>query len=230
MATAGTTNEQGFSFAALLEQAERDALLPLGIVRSFPRGTTLMFEQEPGERVMLLLVGRVKVTRAGDDGAHELLLSIRCPGDLLGELSFIDGEPRVATVTALEPVQALVIPAATFRDHLERTPRVAVVLLEVVSRRFREATRERLQLAALDTMGRVAARIAELAERFGEEVGGAVSVALPISQDELAEWAGASRAGVAHALQTMRELAWISTGRRRITVRDLEAVRSRGTA
>ncbi len=98
------------SFFALLDEEERCALEGLGVVRAFPRRSMLMFEHEPGERVMILLIGRVKVSRVSDDG-RELILSVRDPGDVLGELAFIDGHPRLATVTALEPVTALVIPS-----------------------------------------------------------------------------------------------------------------------
>jgi CRP/FNR family transcriptional regulator, cyclic AMP receptor protein len=214
------------TFLALLSDAEREGLFGLGVRRSFPRGAVLMFQHEPDERVMLLLAGRVKVVRLDQDG-HELLLSIRDPGDLLGELAFIDGQPRIATVTALEPVEALVTPAQAFRLHLETTPRVAVALLEVVTRRFRETTLKWSQFAALNTMGRLAARFVELADRYGEPTEDGVTVASPLSQEELAAWTGASRAGVAQALQAMRELGWVQTERRGLLVRDLEALRAR---
>ena len=214
------------SFLALLDHAERDALQALGVPRSFPSRSVLMFEHEPGDRVMLLHSGRVKISRVEEEG-QEVLLSIRDPGDLLGELGFIDGQPRIATVTALEPVQALVIPGQTFRAHLERTPRVAVALLEVVARRFRETTLKRSQFAASDTIGRLAARMVELAARYGEPTSEGIIVAGPLTQEELAAWAGASRAGVAHAFQTMRELGWIRTERRRLLIRDLDALEAR---
>jgi CRP/FNR family transcriptional regulator, cyclic AMP receptor protein len=215
------------TFLASLTCAEREALHGLGVLRTFPRGATLMFQNEPDERVMFLLAGRVKVVRLDHDG-HELLLSIRDPGDVLGELAFIDGEPRIATVTALEPVEALVTAAHTFRHHLETTPRVAVALLEVVARRFRETTLMRSQSAASDTMGRVAARIVELVDRYGEPTKDGVMVVSPLSQEELAAWTGASRAGVAHALQALRELGWVQTDHREVHVRDIAALRARG--
>jgi len=91
------------NFDALLSVAERNELHALGVVRHFPRGALLMLEREPGERVMIGLVGRAKVSRVRDDG-REVILSIRDPGDLLGELSFIDGEPRLTTVVAPAPI------------------------------------------------------------------------------------------------------------------------------
>jgi CRP-like cAMP-binding protein len=185
-----------------------------------------MFQDEHDERLMLLLSGRVKVQRAAADD-HELLLAIRDPGELLGELAFIDGLPRVATVTALEAVEALVLGGRDFRSHLQSNPTVAVALLESVAERFRESTVKRLQFAASDTLGRLSSRIVELADRYGEEGEDGIAIAMPISQDELASWTGASRAGVAQGLQTLRELGWLVTERRRLILRDVEALRSR---
>jgi CRP/FNR family transcriptional regulator, cyclic AMP receptor protein len=210
----------------MLDPRERAALDELGIRRSFPRGAVLIFEREPGERVMLLLAGRVKVSRLEASG-REWLLGIRDPGDVVGELAFIDSEPRSATVTALERVEAVVIAAPAFRAHLETTPRVAVALLEVVTRRLREADLKRSQFAASDTLGRVAARILELAERYGEPTDQAITVTSPLSLEELAAWAGASRAGVAGALRTLRELGWVQTRGRRIAVVDRDALLAR---
>jgi CRP-like cAMP-binding protein len=217
------------TFLGRLTQPERESLERIGVVRSFPRGSALMFQSEPDDRVMALLSGRVKVTRIDSDG-QELMLSIRDPGDLLGELAFIDGDPRVATVTALEPVSAVVIPAGTFREHLETTPRVAVVLLEIVARRFRNATVQRAQLGALDTLGRLCARILELCERYGEAAeDGTIAVSSPISREDMAAWTGASRAGVADAFRRLRELGWVQTDRRTLTVLDEPALRSRAS-
>jgi CRP/FNR family transcriptional regulator, cyclic AMP receptor protein len=124
------------TFLALLDPSERLALLELGVPRDFPRSAIMMYEGEPGERVMSLESGRVKITRI-EVGGHETLLSIRDPGDIVGELAVIDEEDRLATVTALESVRAVVIPASVLRAHRRTAPGVAVALLGVVARRFR---------------------------------------------------------------------------------------------
>jgi CRP/FNR family transcriptional regulator, cyclic AMP receptor protein len=214
------------TFLAALGGDERKALDALGVRRRFPRGAVLMSQHEPDDCAMLLLAGRVKVGRVDHNG-HEIILSLRDPGDVLGELALIDGEPRIATVAALEQVEVLEITAQRLRAHLEITPRVAVVLLEVVARRFREATIKRSQFADMDTMGRLAARLVELVERYGEPVDGAVLLVSPLSRSELAAWTGASRTGAAQALQAMRELGWVDPDGRTLLVRDLEALRDR---
>jgi CRP/FNR family cyclic AMP-dependent transcriptional regulator len=216
------------TFLALLGNAERKELESLARPVRFPRGTRLMHEHEPGENVMILLAGHVKTSSVTPDG-HELVLSFRGPGDVLGELSFLDATTRSSSVTAIEAVEAAVLSAATFRSYLERRPRSAIALIGVLGRRFRDANRKRIQFAGSDTLGRVAARLVELAERYGEHEEGCVRIRLPITQEELGSWTASSRAGVAKALATLREFGWIETERRRITIRELDALAARAT-
>ena len=175
---------------------------------------------------MVVLSGNVKLISVSEDGT-EVLLALRGPEDVLGELGAIDGRPRSASAIALDEVEALVMPAADFKSFLERHPRAAMVIVEMLAARLRDADRKRVEFAAQDSMSRVAARIVELSERFGEESDGTIRIELPISQEELAGWTGCSRDSVVKALQSMRGLGWIDTERRRIIVRDLSAVRQR---
>jgi CRP/FNR family transcriptional regulator, cyclic AMP receptor protein len=216
------------SFAALLEAEDWAALQARGHRSTVAREAVLMYEGEPGDRVMVVLAGRVKVTTTGDDG-QETLLSVRGPGEILGELSFLDDQPRFSTVTTLEPVEILAIAAAAFGRYLEERPRVALVILRTLSARFRDASRKRVQFRELDTVGRLAARLVELFERYGEVTPEGTIIGLPLTQEELGAWTGASHAGVAKALQTLRELGWIQTQRKRIVVCNIDALRHRGS-
>jgi CRP-like cAMP-binding protein len=214
------------TFLALLSEADRDALLGMGGVRRFARGERLMHQGEPGNRVLMLLLGHAKATFVDHEG-REAVLSFRGPGDVLGELSFTRVEPRSSSVVAIEPVEALGLSASEFRAFLERRPTAALTLIDVLARRFRDANRARVQFGASDTVGRLAARLLELCERYGEPDGEGIEIRLPITQEDLSGWTASSRAGVAEALRTMRGLGWIRTGRRRIKVLDLDALAAR---
>jgi CRP/FNR family cyclic AMP-dependent transcriptional regulator len=217
--------EQG-SFLEALEATEAGWLHERGVARRFERGAALFHERQLSDRVMILLEGRVKIASASEDG-REAVLAFRGPGEVLGELSAIDGQPRSASVIAVDPVRALVVPAGDFRHFLERTPRATLWLLTRVISRLREADRKRVEFGTSDTIGRVAARLVELAERYGRPSEHGVRIDLPITQEELASWVGSSREGVNKALHTLRGLHWVETERRSLTVLDLEALRRR---
>jgi CRP-like cAMP-binding protein len=104
---------------------------------------------------------------------------------------------------------------------------VSFLLMRELTRRLRDADRKRIEFGAYDTTGRVAARLVELAERFGERTEEGLRISLPLSQDELAGWTGSSREAVTKALRTLREEGWIQTGRLHVVIHDLEALRDR---
>jgi len=216
------------TFLALLSDGDREALLTRGGPRRFARGEGLMQAGEPGDRVLIVLSGHVKASNV-DSRGREMVLSFRGPGDVLGELTFTHAEPRSSSVTAIEPVETRAIAAPEFRDYLLQRPTAALTLIDMISKRFRDANSKRVQFGDLDTVGRVAARLVELCERYGEGTDAGIEIGLPLTQDDLGSWTASSRAGVAGALRTMRDLGWITTDRRRITVLDLEALTRRGT-
>ena len=209
---------------AELGPAARDALLALGRRRRFDAGAPLFLEGDLGGNVMIIRSGHVKVFATSDDG-HGRVLAVRGPGDVLGDLSAIDNMPRSAGGSALEPVDAQVIAAGDFRTFLAETPGAGLALLRVVIARMRDSDRLRVEFGALDTLARVAMRLVELAERVGEPHQGAIRVALPLTQDDLAGWVAASREAVARALASLRRRGLIATARREITVLDLDGLR-----
>lgn len=216
------------SFLARLSTDETSALSGRGRRQRFRTGATLFHEGEASDRVFAVLSGRVKISSFTGEG-REIVLAVRGPGDLLSELSAIDGDPRSATAAAIDEVEVLVVPTGEFRSFLQGFPRVALTLLEMVSRKLRDADRKRIEFSAYDTVGRVARRLVELAERFGESEGDGLRITLPLSQQELAGWTGASREAANKALQSLRARGWIETHRRGIRVLDLEALRRRAT-
>jgi CRP/FNR family cyclic AMP-dependent transcriptional regulator len=222
------TRDRMGGFLDQLATADRRDLLAQGRRLNLRTGSIALMEGEISGRVLLLLKGHVRACSTSPDG-RELLLAVRQPGDLVGELSALDGRPHSATVSAMEPVEMLTFGAASFRSFLRTHPDVALLVLEMVTDRLRDADRKRAEFGSIDATGRVAARIVELAERHGLVEGSSVRIELHLSQEELASWASASREAVSRALRSFRERGWITTRRRAITVLDLEALLRRTT-
>ena len=225
--------ERPLTFLDALVDDDRRALRARGTVRQFARGTALAHAGQISDRVLVLTSGHVKLTRVTDDG-REVLLAIRGAGDLVGEQSAIDGEPRSASIVALDKVEALALPPDDFLGFLTRTPEASLYVMRMLAERLRDADRKRVEFAAQDVVGRLAARLCELSDRFGEdeieEEGVDARIDLALTQEDLASWTGASREAVSRALQQMRSLGWVTTERRAITVHDREALRRRAQA
>ena len=214
-------------FFEQLTDDERRALETVATTRRATRGQVLMAEGQVADCVIVLRTGHAKVVAAGPEG-NEVVLTFRGPGALLGEQAIVDGAPRATGVVAIEPLEMMIVPASAFRHYLEQRPAVLMKLLGILSRRLRDSDRQLVRFATSDTLGRVAARLVELCERHGEaRDDGAVHVALPLTQGDLAGLAGSSLESTAKALRLLRRLHWLTTGRRSITVHDLDALRHR---
>ncbi len=201
----------------------RGALSRSGQRRRFRRGQALFIEGDQAARVFLIERGWVAVMCTASSG-REIMLGLRGRGDIIGELSALDGEPRSATALALAEVEVIAAPGSALGQALE-DPAAARDLIQVLAARLRDADRKRLEFASLDTLGRIAWRLLELGERFGQQTADGIAVELPLSQEQLASWCGASRESTVKALAALRSLQCISTGRRSVAIRDLEALR-----
>lgn len=177
---------------------------------------------------MIVESGDVKITTTALNG-QETLLDVLSAGEVLGELSAIDGAPRSATAVALTAVELTAIPVARFLDFLHANPSAMGALLEVAVRRIRSSNRRQLEVTTSDALGRVCGRLDELAGRYGRPSGAdLVHIELPITQSELAQWCGLSREAVVKALRKLRDLDWISTDDGAVVVLDRQSVRERG--
>ncbi len=188
----------------------------------FRRGQALFIEGDLADRVFVIERGWVMISSVASSG-REIVLGLRGPGDVIGDMSALDGAPRSATALALGEVRGdsrTRLGVHTRADRRRRRDGAA----PRARGRLRDADRKRLEFAALDTLGRVAWRLRELSDRFGQAAPDGIEVELPLSQEQLASWCGASREATAKALATLRAVGCITTGRRSVLIRDPEAL------
>ncbi len=216
-------------FLKQLGREDAAALLTHMRRRNAPRGQPLLRAGAAGDEVVVVLEGRVKLVAYGADH-REVVLGLRGPGELIGEMAALGGQRRTASAVAIDDVQAAYLSAEGLRRFLATHPTVALVLIRMLVRRLSEADRDRIDLATQDSVGRVAKRLVELAADHGIPDGAGTRIELSLTQDELASWTGATRETVSRALALMRRLGWIGTDHRSITVLDSDALRERSGA
>lgn len=212
-----------------LSASDLGELRQLGTKRALPAGATVFLEGDDPYDMMIIESGDIKLITTALNG-QETLLDVLSAGEVLGELSAIDGAQRSATATALTAVELTSIPVVRLLDFLQTNPASMGALLAVTVRRLRLSNRRRLEFTTADALGRVCSRLDELADRYGrcDELEG-VHIDLPITQTELAQWCGLSREAVVKALRKLRDLGWVSTTDGAVTVENRSAVRLRGS-
>ncbi len=195
-----------------LDPAELARFADMTRERSYPKGSVILFEDDPGDSLFLVKNGRVKVVLIGEDG-REVILGILTVGDHFGELSLIDGNPRSAHVIAMDDAQLIVLRREDFRRRVEESPRVAWALLFEISRRLRRADEQIGSLVLLDVDGRIARLLLDAAAESGGQ-----TIEKRLTHQTIAQMIGVSRETVSRAMREFQDNGLISVQRRQISI------------
>jgi CRP/FNR family transcriptional regulator, cyclic AMP receptor protein len=203
---------------------QRDELLKFAELtreRTYPKGSVILFQGDPGDSLYVLRQGRAKVVLIGEDG-REVILGVLEPGAHFGELALIDDQPRSAHVIAMEDSQLLILRREDFRRRVEANPSVAWALLTELSRRLRRADQKIGGLVLLDVPGRISRLLLDLSS---ESTNGTIEK--PLTHQTIAQMIGASRETVSRAMKDFQEEGLIRVERRRIAVANRDALEKR---
>lgn len=179
--------------------------------RRYPGGQTLFHMGDEGGSLHLIERGRVKVTIPSSSG-EELILAILGAGDLLGELSLIDGKPRSATVQALEETETVCLHRKDLLALMRNRFDVVEKILEVLARRIRDTDMLLADMHFLDITSRLAKKILDLGDTFGIREGGQIRIGVKITQKELASMIGATRESINKQLKALRDQGLVRIG------------------
>lgn len=144
------------------------------------------------------------------------------PGEVLGEMALLDGEPRSATLTALEGVELLVLQRRDLLPFLEKHPKIGIKLLQAISARLRSISSQLEDRAFLNLPNRMARKLLALHENYGKRQDGAVKIGLKVSQGNLGEMVGTSRESINKQLRAWTEEGVASHDKGYITLHDLD--------
>ena len=205
-------------------------LVDAGTRRRYPARTFLFHEADPPATVFLVERGMVRVERTLRSG-RTILLTLAVPGELLGELAVVDPASHSATAQTIVDSRVLAIPAERFEELMRDHSELAFTVLARVTDRLRGLTEQFVEATSLTASARVATRLLALvrAAEAGPGPDGVVEMRLPISQEELAQWAGLSREGAVRGLSDLRSAGVLETGRMRVFIHDLAALEKEAT-
>jgi CRP/FNR family transcriptional regulator, cyclic AMP receptor protein len=176
--------------------------------------------------VALVLDGVAIGTLMADDG-NQVICAILDAGTA-GGLPVVLGQVGAGMeLTGLTAVDALVLPGPELRRQLSARPELAHACLSTVTAELAHLRVEEARFAYTSTTERVVHRLLELAQRWGELVDGQILIRLPLTQEMLASWSRASRESTAKILHELRQAKVIRTGRRELTILDLERLQQR---
>ncbi|KPF91130.1 Crp/Fnr family transcriptional regulator [Novosphingobium sp. AAP83] len=209
------------SLFADCERAELSDIIARGNVRTFKPGQELMAQGEEGKTLFIVIKGLARVSMLAANG-REIILDYAEAGHVLGEIAFLDGGERTASVEAIEPVEALVLTKAAFADIIEKHTGLALRLLKAMARRLRQNNAVIEADRAYTSGPRLARFLLRLMMGDTSEMGNQLKIAL--SQGELGNFAGMSREQINRQLSAWVDNGIVALKGGRVTILDREAL------
>jgi CRP/FNR family cyclic AMP-dependent transcriptional regulator len=158
---------KGVDLFSALDDAQLETISQMVIDKNYRKGDIILMEDDDSNQSLFIIAkGEVKVVLTAEDGREAILASLK-EGDFFGEMSLLDGEPRSATVRAVEESRLLTIRREDFLLAMKKQPDLALTLLAEMSRRLRKSNRQISSLALMRVYGRVAATLLQLMEERG---------------------------------------------------------------
>lgn len=213
---------KGQSLLADCEPAELAEIVARAQVRAFRAGQAIITQGDPGDTLHIMLKGLARVSMVSANG-REIVLDYAEAGHVLGEIAFLDGGERTASVEAIEPVETLCLTRAAFAGIVERHSGLALRLLKAMARRLRQNNAV-IEADRAYTSGPRLARFVLRLMMAGEEAGGEARLKIALSQGELGNFAGMSREQINRQLSAWADGGIVALKGGRLTVLDREAL------
>jgi CRP/FNR family transcriptional regulator, cyclic AMP receptor protein len=206
-----------------LNSQEIDALLAYTRVERYRAGREIFSKDSPGDSMMAVLKGRVKISSLSPEG-KEIVLNIISPGEIFGEIALLDGKERTADATAMDDCELLVLSRRDFLPFLERHADICLLLLSVLCERLRRTSEQLEDVTFRHLQSRLAKTLLRLGRSAGAPKGRALRIDLKLSQRDLANIVGATRESINKHLQLLQRSGVIGRDRGAIVIKDVAAL------
>jgi CRP/FNR family transcriptional regulator, cyclic AMP receptor protein len=211
------------SLLGKLSSDEIDKLLAYSRVEHYPAGQEIFAKGSPGNAMMLVLRGSVKICSISL-GGREIVLNIINAGEIVGEIGLLDGGERSGDAVAKTDCELLVLNRRDFMPFLENHADICLILIRILCKRLRRTSEQVEDLLFLHLESRIAKALLELSERSGRPEVEDRLLELHLSQSELGSIVGSSRESVNKQLMAWQKAGLVDIAKGLIVIRDPEAI------
>lgn len=189
---------------AVLTESQAWSISQSIVKRRYKRGENIVEQGNRSNALFILLSGRARVISVDAKG-REVIIAMLHPGDYIGEMSLIDGEPHSATVQAEVQTDVMMLGRVAFLQCLPENTSMSFAIMRGLALRLRRADRKIESLALMDVYGRVARALMELTDEMQNEH----VIRNRLSRQDLAKMVGASREMVSRVMKDFEQQGFV---------------------
>jgi len=182
------------------------------------RGTTIVSKGDPGNSLIAVITGTVKISVSSADG-RSAILNLIGPGEIFGEMSVLDGQPRSADAIANTNCEIFTIDRREFLPFVRSQPALAMKFIELLCARLRWTSDQVEQVILQNLPGRLASALIRLTEKHKQEPKGRT---IAITQQEISEMVGMTRESINKQLRAWAARDWVRLEHGAIVVLNVE--------
>jgi CRP-like cAMP-binding protein len=206
-----------------LSDAQRDRLIATGQAQAL-KGRGILFRQgEPAEKCFLVQRGRLKLFKSSEAGKESIIRYIGA-GEVVAAVAVLKHVDYPVTAEAVEDTLVTGWNKAALLRLLHDQPSIAVRLLEVVLQRLDEVQQRYLELSSEAVERRIAHTLLRLMRHAGKRTPDGIRIAIPLSRQDVADYAGTTLYTASRTLAAWEKKGWILSGRERIVIADPHAL------
>ena len=208
---------ENFNLLKGLEEDEMERLSKITTMQDLTKNQPVYFAKEPSSSIFFLKKGRVKLTRTSKDG-KEMILGIINPGEVFGEMSFLDENERTDFATSIDSALLCAINKQEFKEFVEKSPELNLRITKLIGFRLKNYTEKIEELVFKDAPQRVVLFLLKIAENTGKIIGNDVFVKPFLKHQDIADLTACSRQTVNTVLTDLRKNKIISFDRRKLII------------
>lgn len=203
-----------------LDEEIVERLIPHALTRKVKKGTLLFRKGDMGTNLYAVCDGAVRVSAPSDQG-KDAVFNLIVPGEIFGEIAFLDGGPRTADAVMIESGELMVIERRDFLPLLHDYPELASRLLEILCGRLRHTSEQVEDIVFLGLKARLAKTLLYLGEHSSAEHPQEIKV----TQREISQLVGVSRESANKQLRSWHRQKWVRLGRGGLSILSSSALK-----
>jgi len=188
---------------------------------SLKRGATIVSKGDPGNSLIAVISGTVKISVSSPDG-RSAILNLIGPGETFGEIAVLDGLARTADATANTNCEIYVIDRRDFLPFVRSQPALAMKFIELLCKRLRWTSDQVEEVILQNLPGRLASALLRLTEKDKLAPRGRT---IAITQQEISEMVGMTRESINKQLRAWATRNWVRLEHGAIVVLNAEMLR-----
>jgi len=215
---------ENFNLFRDLNEENKMELMRITSMRDIAKNEPIYFANEPSNAIFFLKTGRVKIVKYTPEG-EESIITIINPGEIFGEMAYLDEAERTDFAVTIEPALICAINKNDLSEFISRNPILNIKMTKLIGLKLKSFSERIEDLVFKDANQRVVSFLLRMVDKIGKQVGEQIFVKPFLKHQDIAELTACSRQTVNYILTELRDKNIINFDRKKLVINNLSSLK-----